>query len=1219
MMFTPLRRGRWGGWSASPKASRGQENGSAATVTNSRSSEGVILGRTKDATVAEATEFPPPQSTLEERDNEAVGGSVLSEDWKRFMESELLNERVLLRKDREALSERISALETERDECLYNMGLLLLEKKEWSPKNEELRQELIESQQFLKRQQEAHTIVVSELEMREQSLGKALGVEKQCVVDLEKALHEMRAEIAEIKFTSEKKLSDAQALEASLEQKKMEIEAKVHAADSRLAESNRKNSEMARKLDDLEARECKLQREFSSLNIERKALEGDVSKQREHLREWENELQEKQRRLLNEQRLLNEREERANEMDIILKKKHEEIGEERKEIDDASSILKSQGDDFKIRFRALTVKERDTIIKSSNLEKKEKDLMALEEKLTAREREEIQKLLDDHNANLDAKKQEFELEMVNKRRSFDEEVKNHMEILDKKKKEVRCKEEQLIKREEALENKTDELKNEEKNFDVKSKTLRNLEDSLKTNEKKLQDERNQLLKDSIEFEASRATLHKEKAAIEAERQKIVLEKENLKIAQEERELLLKLQAELKLKKEEYHMMMESLEKEKEMLRQDREMFEREWEVLDEKRVAFEADVKQLSAEREKFEKWRHNEEERLKNEGIQAITDIQRDLEDLRFKKEAFEKTMSHDKAEIHAEIDRKQAEITREFELLKHELEMNAQRRQDDADKKLNENEKEFEKWREVELSYIKSSRESNEFNQKKLEMQQNQLQREKEEFSVQRTKFEVDRHEIQNDIDTLLRLSKTLKDQREGFAKEKEMFLSAVEKCKNCHNCGVPIDKIDLDLLRMRDTEDSEEILLPSLADGFLEENLKGSTVVMTPGGPVMGSTNSGSQVSRWFKKCANLFKISPQKNVHSPTGDESETSFRERLDRATFEENADYKPAPSVVRSFENQIYLDSGNEVGEPDRVDRTGEEAEASLGVADSSIDVDRIHRDNVTKVSVVVIDDDNNEMQGSSMHVENDLQSKPANQGQRLQPNRRAKLKLIRRTHSVKAVVEDAKAFLGESSELKIDKNGDANQSESIPEESQGALVQARAVTQRRRKRLLSEQEPEGSEENSENIFIGGRHKRRQTSSVLPAPGDKRYNLRRSTVASTSAASKATSHQEQETNAERISYDDPQPSVGFESSVNSLEKSAAVPNILEVDSEKMVQNVESARSIELSAADGVELDEAASADTKNTASEDDDDEEDDDAEEKRTASIGKKLWHFLTT
>lgn len=1105
-----------------------------------------------------------------------------------------------------------------RDECLYNMGLLLLEKKEWSSKIEELREGLIESQQHLKREQEAHTIVVTELEKREQSLKKALGVEKQCVIDLEKALHEMRAEIAEIKFTSEKQLSDTRTLEASLEQKKMEIEAKVHAADARLAEGNRKNSEMARKLDDLEAREYKLQRDFSSLNIERKALEEDVFKQREHLRKWENELQEKHRRLLNEQRLLNEREKRANEMDRILKKKQEEIEEERKEIDDASSILKSQNEDFKVRFRALTVKERDTNIKSSNLEKKEKDLMALEEKLTAREREEIQKLLDEHNANLDAKKHEFELEMVNKRRSFDEEIKNHMEILDKEKKEVRCKEEQLIKREDALENKADELKSEEKNINVKSKSLRNWEDSIKINDKKLQEERNQLLKDSIELEASKATLHVEKAAIEAERQKVVLEKENLKIAREERDLLLKLQAELKLEKEEYHMMMESLEKEKDMLRQDREMFERDWEVLDEKRVAFEADVKQLSAEREKFEKWRHKEVERLKNEGLQTRTVIQRDLEDLLCKKEAFEKTMSHDRAEIHAEIDRKQAEITREFELLKHELEMNVQRRQDDADKKLKENEKEFERRREVELSFIKSLSESNEFNKKKLEMQQNQLQREKEEFSVQRTKFEVDLQEIQKDMDTLLKLSKNLKVQREGFAKEKEIFLSAVEKCKNCHNCGVPIDKIDLDLLPLRETKDYEEILLPSLADGFLAENLKGKTMGMTPGSPVMGFTNSGSQVTRWFKKCANLFKISPQKDVHSPTEYESETSFRERLDAATFEENADYEPAPSVVHSVENQIDLDSGNEVRESDRVNRTGEEAEASLGVVDSSVDIDRIHRDNLTKESVVVIEDENNEMQGSSMHVDNDSQFKPANKGHRLQPNRKAKLKLIRRTHSVKAVVEDAKAFLGESSELKIDKNGDANQSENIPEERQGASVQAQSVTGRRRKRLLSEQEPEGSIVYSESISIGGRPKRRQTS-VL-APGDKHYNLRHCTVANTSAASKATSHQKQEANAERISYDDPQPSGGFESSVNSLEKSAAVPDTLEVDSEVVVQNVESARSIERSAADGGESDEAASTDTKKTASDDDDEEDDDDdEEEKRTASIGKKLWHFLST
>ncbi|XP_020577559.1 protein CROWDED NUCLEI 1 isoform X2 [Phalaenopsis equestris] len=1245
-MFTPQSKGGWAGWSSSPLIGRRRENGSALQRTNS-GSVGAVHGRGKGATASEATPPLPSSSLLSENIAEVMGGSDVSKDCKRFGELGPLDEGMLSREDKEELYDRVSALESERDECLYNMGLLLIEKKEWSSKIEELKQALIDSQEILKREQEARIFSISELEKREENLKKALGVEKQCVIDLEKTLHVMRAEIAETKFISDNRLADARAIEASLQEKKMEIEAKVRAADTKLAEANRKNSDSERKLENVAARESKIQRDLSSLYAEKKTLETDVSKQREHFREWEEDLQDKHIRLLNEQSLLNEREERANDLDIILKKKEAEIEDARKNADAARSILKSQEDGLKLRLRTLTVKEKDVEIKSSNLEKKEKDLMAIEEKLNLRENEEIQKLLDEHNATLDAKKREFELEMVKKRQSFDEEVKNHISLLDKEKRQVRCQEEQLIKREEALDNKTNKLKSKEEDLDTKSKALKKWEESLKMDEKKLQEERKRLIKDSNELEATRAKLHNEKLAIETEEQKVVVEKENLRLTREEREQHLKLQEELKLEKDEYRMMAESLENEKDVLRQEKEKFERDWEVLDDRRAAIEAEVKQLSAEREKFEKWQHTEEERLKKVDLQARTALQRELEDLRLKKEAFEKMMAHEREVAHAEVDREHADMTREFDLLKHELEMNMQRRHNDVEKELEEKENKFERWRQVELSRIKSLSESNDLKRKSLDMEQNQLQMEKAAFTDQRGKLEADRQEIQNDIDILLRLSKNLKDQREEFAKEKGMFLSVVEQCNTCHNCGVPIYNIDhLDLQPLKPKESCEEIILPSLADGFLEEHIKGRDAAVSPGVQAVESTNSGSQMTRWLQRCANLFKVSP-KNVHAPSEGQVGTSFGEQLDSAALENSA-YEPSPSANHSFEHQVHFDGGDGMnGQPGRLHRNGDEAESSFGVADSSKDIVRV-KDNSNQKNVVVIDDENNDMQGSFIHAENDSQPEPSKQGQRRQPSRKAKANLIRRTRSVKAVVEDAKVILGESFELKIDEqqNDDGKIFQNIPDESQGASVQAdQAETRTKRKRSSKELEKEGSEAHSESVSRGRHSKRRQTSSLLPAAADRRYNLRRSTVASTAAASQATSHQKEASNVrklktmpeniireggyggERISGHDRQQSRPLENSAHLPPKSAN-SNVLKVNSKDTVQHedqelyhdaavLESTQFSAQTAEEGDEVDGASPPrDLENSSS---DVESESDDMDKHNASIGKKLWNFLTT
>lgn len=64
------------------------------------------------------------------------------------------------------------------------MGVLLLERKDWSTKYEEMREEFLETERVLKQENNAHLLSISDLKKREVNLKKDLGVEKQCVADV---------------------------------------------------------------------------------------------------------------------------------------------------------------------------------------------------------------------------------------------------------------------------------------------------------------------------------------------------------------------------------------------------------------------------------------------------------------------------------------------------------------------------------------------------------------------------------------------------------------------------------------------------------------------------------------------------------------------------------------------------------------------------------------------------------------------------------------------------------------------------------------------------------------------------------------------------------------------------------------------------------------------------------------------------------------------------
>ncbi|XP_009383797.3 nuclear matrix constituent protein 1 [Musa acuminata AAA Group] len=1247
-MFTPQRKG----WSPSPRYGDGVDNRMKTPAVNTRTGSGVAFLKGKGKSAVEALPPPPPlQALLGENGSIGVVDQGDAEVWRSFREAGLLDESSLQRKDRDALVQRISELEKELHEYQYNMGLLLIEKKDWASKYEEIRQALAEVDETLKKEKSACLASISEFAKREENLQKALGVEQQCVSDLEKALREMRSELAEVKFTSDKKLDDAHALEIGLEEKYLEVEQKLHAADAKLAEASRKSSDVDRKLEDVEAREHKLQKEYLLFDSGRKLHEKDITEQREHLRDWEQKLQDSQKRLVETQRYLNEREDRTNEADRVLKKKEADAEEARKMIEATKKSLKTKEEEITKRLGSLAAKEKEVDVKVESLENKEKDLISREEKLNARERVEIQKLLDDHNLLISSKKEEFELDLEKRRKSLSKEIECKIREVEKKRREIDSMEEQITKREQALQMNLQKLMDKEKDVDLKSNDLKKWEESVQNDEKKLEKERQQLASDSEEFLKSKSDLESLKAAIESRKEQIMKEEENLRLTKGEREEHLLLQSNLKQESEDCRILKESLLRDTEDLQQQREKFEEEWEVLDEKRLALEAERKKFNDEREKFEKWRHDEEERLNNEALVARANFERELEELNQKTEAFGEIMEHERLEALEVLKRERADMARELELCKHELEMDMQKRQEDTEKKLLDKENDFQRKRDLDFNQMKSLSSSNDLKIQKLKMEEDRLEREKEDLSSYRKRLEIDRLEIQKDIDALRMLSRNLKEQREEFMKEKERFLAQAEQ-KTCKNCGLLVGVLDTFCI-----QDAGDVQLPNL--GF-EEHLNDTNAETT--NAKVSPAASGGRMS-WLQKCSRLFNLSPGKKVlDSSQRPLDNSNLYSSLDREAFDGEASHKPAASygVVDSSDSQraqSVTGIGDNV-ESKRLCGVVEEPEPSFEVANNSIHIMRTQtqmdngvRDVVDQLAMpsVSLNDREKYAPAGSDNLRVSLKQRQS------QPGRRGRPKAVKRTHTIKAVVKDAKAILEQSSDEKNHgpHNGEAKDPVNAPENIQGDLVHStRTVRSAGRKRRVaqtsgvtnSDPDAEDSEAHSESISLGGHRKRRQIlASAVPV--EKRYNFRRSTIAATTTAAQTMSDQ---TKGFKAGYDrqltgneileeiggegSSRPAVEPVSDVvnsiiasNMLQKTAAVgiAEVREISSQKIVQaesNDDTVKSVEVSyqsGEDGHILDDAATG--SRPASPSDDEDEDEEECEQQNASVGRKLWTFFTT
>lgn len=1005
----------------------------------------------------------------------------------------MLDESAMERKDREALLEKVSRLEKELFDYQYNMGLLLIEKNNLVSKNEELGQLVAESQEILKREQTAHLIVISEAEKREENLRKALDIEKKCIADLERALRDMHEEHSKIKDTSKTTVADINAEMEVLETKRVELEAKSQSVNAKLAEVDRKTSELNRKLKDMEARENILKMERLTLIQERELHESYFRKQKEDLLEWERKLQEAEQRLCDSRSTLNEREEKLHETEKISKDKEIKLAELQQKIDLANATLKKMEDDINNQSTELSLKEKKAEAMRCDLEMRQKQLKEKEERLNAQEEVELQKLLSEQKAILDTKMHEFELDINQKRKCFEVELESRKQAVAQRETEINHLEAKLGKREEALEKKLERVKEKERDVDVKFKGLKEQEKCLKAEEKRLHAEREQLKADierledlKEEIETLKADQRKQELQIEEERKKLG----NLEV---ERSEYLRLQLNLKQEMENVRRQNKLIEKEVEDLKLQREKFEKDWEALDEKRAAVDNELKRLAEEKARFEKLRNSEDERLKKKKTEVEEYIRQETESIRLDKESFEATMKHEKLMLSQKAENERSLMLQDYERWREKLEIDMQKRQKEWEKLVQEKESAFEEMRSREMKTINHLKEDAKKKKEEMETGRHCMEKERQEIELNKKQLEETSIDISKDIAALDNLSKKLKSQREQLINDRAYFVAFVEKIKSCKSCG---DSALEFLHRDLGLEGSSDLPRHSRLDREVakdEHSPFGEFSKKTfSNGINKGSPEFGGQMNI-IRKCASLiFHLSPKSrrpDDHSVEESTHPTAHR----HADENEGAD----TSLLRS-DGVVAVAQISANDEP----RTSLGLENDLKNLQSDVIIREGNVGNALSVDDSNID---SEAQGIQESEVSDLKSGWRKPGRKRGAG-------VHRTRTIKAAVEDAKAFLGETSKGKKAeqlKNSALEKAQSL-ETVHADMVTATSARKRTRSQASrvteSEQDIDNSEGKADSVTTDGRRKRRQTAaSTLATPGQRRYNLRRHTAGATAS------------------------------------------------------------------------------------------------------------------
>ncbi|MFQ6663819.1 hypothetical protein Gotur_031180 [Gossypium turneri] len=768
--------------------------------------------------------------------------SPLSDEtiWKRLKEAGF-DEESIKKRDKAALIAYIAKLEAELFEHQHHMGLLILERKELASKYEQIKASAEASEIMQKRDQAAHASALAEAKKREDGLKKSLGVEKECIASIEKALHEMRAESAETKVAAESRLAEARIMIEDAQKKFAEAEVKFHAAKSLQTEASLFQRTAERKLQEVEAREEDLSRRivlfkneyviyiaFPSLFCRhdlsclvgsepvKTALVGngivwmldthsclaafvhcdtkekEITLERQSLSERQKIIQQEHERLLDGQASLNQREEYIFSRSQELNQLEKELEASRVDIEREHKALKDEKSKLELTLASLSKREEAITEREVLLSKKEQQLLVSQEKLANKESDEIRKAIASHETVLRTKKSEFEAELEIKRKMAEDEIEMKRRAWELKEMDINQREDLIREREHDFDVRSRILAEKEKDVTEKSNLIEEREKSLSGFEKELELNKVLLEKEKEEIKKMKLELQKSLSSLEDKRNQVDCAKEKLLAMRSETHELSNLESKLKEELDLVRAQKLELMANADRLQVEKAKFETEWELIDEKREELKKEAMRVHEEREAVLKFLKDERDSLRRERDVMREKHNKDVESLNREREDFMNKMVSEHSDWFNRIQQERAELLLGIETQKRELENFIEKRREELESSLKEREEAFEREKRNQFQHINALKERAEKELEQATLEMKRLDAERIEIKLDRERREREWAELNKSIEELKLQRHKLKQQRELLHADRKEIHAEIEELKKLGDLKAAVDNM-------------------------------------------------------------------------------------------------------------------------------------------------------------------------------------------------------------------------------------------------------------------------------------------------------------------------------------------------------------------------------------------------------------------------------------------